>query len=399
MYRLLALSLIFIGCSYQLEQYEIENPANDQGKYPRLFTDNSGVVYMNWYKDNNDSTQLFYSMYDDDAWSEPQLIAESNNWFVNWADFPSIIGYDGKPIAAHWLTKTDGGTYSYDVSIALANSMFNYPFVVHDDNTPTEHGFVSMIPLSDSSFYAIWLDGRNTQGGHSHDHLDEHISDLSTAMTLRGALLNTKGEILDQEIDPSLCDCCNTSLVQTSNNLLVAYRDRSESEIRDIYVSSYSFINESWSTPTLVHPDNWQIAACPVNGPMMDAFNDNVALSWFTGADDIPLVKLSFSSDAGNTFSDPIIVDESMPLGRVDVLIENSETAWVSWITRSENSALLKLAKVSKNYGVLKIHTINEIDPSRSSGFPQLTKLEQGMMVAWTDISESKPKIRTKIIR
>jgi len=65
---------------------------------------------------------------------------------------------------------------------------------------------------------------------------------------------------------------------------IVAYRDRSDTEIRDIYVSRS--VGSNWSQPVAVHRDNWQIAACPVNGPALSADGTAVALAWFTAKGD-----------------------------------------------------------------------------------------------------------------
>ena len=63
---------------------------------------------MSWYNTVGDTTQLYYSLNDGYNWNEPILLAQSDNWFVNWADFSSVIGYNGKAIAAHWLQKIIG---------------------------------------------------------------------------------------------------------------------------------------------------------------------------------------------------------------------------------------------------------------------------------------------------
>ena len=393
MYKLLI--ILFIGCSSPFKPMEITNPTKAQAKFPRLFTDNSGTVFMSWYEDVNNTTQLYFSTYKNNIWSEPTLISESDSWFVNWADFPSVIGINGNALATHWLQKSSNGTYSYDVTIGEAKNNFASPFVPHKDGTPTEHGFASMVPLSDSSFFAVWLDGRNTFEPHDHNY---RINDLSRAMTLRGSLIQKNKEVIDHQIDPSICDCCNTTLTQTSNGLLVAYRNRTEDEIRDIYASSYSLDSQKWSKPKVVHNDHWKIAACPVNGPMMDSIEDNIAIAWFTGAFNKPVVKLSFSSNAGTTFMEPVIIDNEIPLGRVDVILSSPDYAWVSWMSKTEKWANLKIALVSKSKGIMENYIISDISPSRSVGFPQLTKLSNGMMLAWTEINENKTSIRTMII-
>jgi hypothetical protein len=67
-------------------------------------------------------------------------------------------------LAAHWLVKRGSATYAYDVNITQSKDggkSWSKPIVPHRDNTQTEHGFVSLIPLNDGRLGANWLDGRN----------------------------------------------------------------------------------------------------------------------------------------------------------------------------------------------------------------------------------------------
>ncbi len=388
---LLLIALFLLSCSEPAPILtNLTNPAGPESSLPRLFTDDSGLVYLSWVEQNEGTSSLYYSTYDGSDWSTPELISSSSNWFVNWADFPSVIGQDGEAIAAHWLGKIPGNTYSYNVEISTKSDLDSWTeaIVPHSDNTATEHGFVSMVPFSDSSFYAIWLDGRNTSGGHG-----EH-GDLSTAMTLRGAEISHSGQLISEhELDTSVCDCCNTSLVSTNNGLIAVYRNRTENEIRDIYIKR--FINGEWEQEEAVYSDDWNIAACPVNGGMIDSKGALTAVAWFSGADDKSTVKLAFSEDNGNTFSSPIIVDASVNLGRVDVLINDDNSAWVSWITREEDSAYLNVHLISTEGEVLLDYQVSEIDPARRSGFPQITRLDKGVLLAWTEIHDESKLVKT----
>lgn len=392
------LSIILIGLlvsnCFKPKQLEvIENPAGNESSLPRLFTDNTGQIFMSWVEQDEEITSLFYSKFLGDSWSEPSFINQSEEWFVNWADFPSIIAQDGKPVAVHWLKKIPGNTYSYNVEVAsLKNGKLSEPKVPHTDGTATEHGFVSMTSISDSSFYLIWLDGRNMVGGHG-DH-----GDLNSAMTLRGAELSIKGEILSEsELDASVCECCNTSLAKTKSGLIVAYRNRTENEIRDIYVSKN--IDGAWQEPEPVFNDGWEIAACPVNGPSIDVFDEIVSVGWFTGTNNKPVVKLSFSIDEGGSFLSPIIVDSTIALGRVDVIANNKNSTWISWMSRNDDKGQLNLKLISIEGETLEEYVITEMSPSRGSGFPQITATRKGVLVAWTDLSESGTAIKTVIIQ
>jgi len=128
---------------------------------------------------------------------------------------------------------------------------------------------------------------------------DDEDAPASESMTLRYAAIDAEGKLSDEaQLDERVCECCQTSAAMTSEGPIAVYRDRSQTEVRDIYfVKKQS--NSAWSGPTAVHTDNWQINACPVNGPSIAADGRRVAVAWFTGANDAPRVKVAFSSDAG----------------------------------------------------------------------------------------------------
>lgn len=392
------LSLICIvtaGCEKHKEfsLIEIENPAGKYSFYPHLFTDNSGVVWMSWMESKEKEVVLKYVSYSENQWSDTKTIASGSTWLVNWADFPSVIGQDGNAVAAHWLQKIPGNTYSYNINMAGFIEAWPEPLTPHIDGTATEHGFVSMEPASDSTFLAVWLDGRNTEGREHHEY-----SDIEKAMTLRAAFISYKGDILEEfELDDTVCDCCNTSLTATHNGFIAAYRDRTENEIRDIYTISYR--NGEWGQPEILYRDDWNIAACPVNGPAIDAFDDKVAAAWFSAKNGLPIVKMAISNDNGESFAPPVIVDDINPSGRVDLNFSD-EGIWLSWIGEDSDSgeSVLKIHLFNMDGEVLTTYTIPKISKSRRSGFPQITPVENGILIAYTDISGEEPKILTHLL-
>ena len=54
------------------------------------------------------------------GWSEPRVVSAGTDWFVNWADVPSVIRLGDGTLAAHWLQKSGPGTYAYDVRLAFS---------------------------------------------------------------------------------------------------------------------------------------------------------------------------------------------------------------------------------------------------------------------------------------
>lgn len=389
----ISIILLWFGCSTDatLKIKEIKSPAEPNSSLPRLFTDNTGTIFMSWVEEKQNLALLKYSTYKNNTWTEPETITQDSTWFLNWADFPSIIAQNGKPMASHWLNKVEGGTYAYNINMAVHNNSWSKAFTPHSDNTPTEHGFVSMTPVTDSTFIALWLDGRNTDNRKDDEYLD-----LNKSMTLHAALINSNSEIEQHFlVDESVCDCCNTSITKTDQGFIAAYRDRTEDEIRDIYVTS--FVDGVWSEPVVVHADNWKIAACPVNGPAIDAKGSQVAVAWFTGTEGYPKVKMAISNNSGRTFSEPIVIDDASPLGRVDLNIAEDDL-WVSWLASSAEDADLKIRSYSLDGNRKSEYTLPDPSNSRNTGFPQIAVQENGLLISYTDVTDSRPRVKTYLL-
>ena len=43
------------------------------------------------------------------------------DWFVNWADVPSVVRLANGTLAGHWLQKSGADTYAYDVRLAYSH--------------------------------------------------------------------------------------------------------------------------------------------------------------------------------------------------------------------------------------------------------------------------------------
>src|SRR5690606_22826148 len=102
----------------------------------------------------------------------------------------------------------------------------------------------------DDAVRIVWLDGRET--------VDDGM------MTLRTRTLSSDGDWGEETLlDDSVCDCCQTAAVATPRGVTVAYRNRTDSETRDLYATSWR--DGVWTEPKALHADDWVIDACPVN--------------------------------------------------------------------------------------------------------------------------------------
>jgi hypothetical protein len=296
---------------------------------------------------------------------------------VNWADFPSIAVLDGGQLAVHWLERSGRSTYAYGVRIAQSRDggvTWSTPLIPHRDTTQQEHGFVAMWRES-GKLGAVWLDGRKfAKQGH----------DMSNEMMLVTTTIGPDGARgAEVRLDDRTCDCCQNAAAVTSKGPIIAYRNRSADEIRDIYVTRR--VDGAWTPGRPVHDDNWKIAACPVNGPSIDARGSNVALAWFSAANDSARVNVAFSDDAGATFGAPIRVDGGSPAGRVHVALMADASALVTWIERTGgDTAAVQVRRVARNRNVSAPMTVAASSAARASGFPRMAVSGEHVVFAWT---------------
>ncbi len=391
----IAIILLLLACESpeSLSTEEIPTPVEEGGE-PNLFNSSNGELYLSWVEYLNDSTDaLNYALLDEHKWSKGKEIARGTDWFVNWADFPSLAVFpDAESMAAHWLQKSAGGTYDYDVRVSIskdAGDKWSPSFIPHTDGIPAEHGFVTLLPSTNGRMFATWLDGRNTKAseaaGGDHGH--------GGAMTLRAAEFDIEGQLFEEvELDHRICDCCQTDAAMTSNGPIVVYRDRSAEEIRDIYIVRK--IDSTWTEPQPVASDNWTIAGCPVNGPAVAAKGDLLAVAWFTGANQESRVKVALSTDAGASFTEGFVVDDGQPLGRVDIVLTEDGEALVSWLEEVNGEGEIRVATVNANGKQGESKTLVTTSTARQSGFPILEKYQDGYLLAWTS-GEEKTTVRT----
>ena len=364
----------------------LASPTDSTSAEPFLYTDPNGVVYLSWIQKQKDSAYLKFSTLTEGKWSEPSVISTGKNWFVNWADYPMLISDEKNNSLAHILEKSDSGVYTYDVKILTSadkGKTWSKSKILNEDGKKAEHGFVSM-QLYGDNYFLSWLDGRNAVMDTA-SHEDHHGQ-----MTLRAAVLDKQGVKSDEwELDERVCDCCQTTTALTTNGPIVAYRDRSENEIRD--VSIVRLINGKWTKPQSIFADNWKIEGCPVNGPRADALDNNLAIAWFSAANKTGEVKVVFSKDGGISFTQPYRIDEGEAIGRVDLVMLDNNSAMVSWMEGGIIKAIKIFSDGKKEFPIV----ISTSTSSRASGFPQMTKSGNNIFFAWSDEKEKTIKLAT----
>ncbi|TCZ79065.1 sialidase family protein, partial [Lysobacter sp. N42] len=363
---------------------------DDAWGHPDLVVAPDGSLLLSWLGPVTGGNALRFARFDGERWSASRTIAAGEDWFVNWADIPHIAATPDGALWAHWLQKSGEGKYAYGVVLSRSadgGATWSAPVRVHDDGTPTEHGFVSMWPVGRDALGIAWLDGRETAGGHGG-----HGG--SGAMTLRSATfdarLQRRGEV---RIDASTCDCCQTDVAIADGSPVLVYRDRAPGEIRDI--AATRLLDGQWTAPRLVHADGWQMPACPVNGPSVAAQGREVTVGWYTMAGGVARMRLARSTDGGAHFGPALEIDQGPAvLGRASVAHHDGR-AWIAWLREEAGRQSLWLAAVSPDATRIehRIRIAEFTGRGRGTGLPHLVAAKTGLWLVWTDIEDGAPRL------
>lgn len=304
-------------------------------------------------------------------------MASGADWFVNWADVPSVLRLADGSLAAHWLQKSGADTYAYDVRVSHSSDngrTWSAPVTPHTDGTQSEHGFGSLFQAPGAGLGLVWLDGRAMKQGHGGHGAGD--------MSLRyGAFGRDWKQVAETALDTRVCECCPTAAAVTADGPIVAYRDRGPDETRDIYVARWE--KGKWSEPAPVHKDGWIFPACPVNGPALSARGRDVAIAWYTGVNGAPRSYAAFSTDAGRTFGKPLLLDDTGSLGRVDVVLLPDGSAAASYLAVTKSGAEFRVRRVQRNGAISAPVTVAAVSSGRASGYPRMALAGGDLVFAW----------------
>ena len=401
------LAAVFISCQAWagLLTKPVDVPVGKQAAQPSITPDRNGGFVLTWQEKSGEAVSLQFAHLDDTG----QILrrgliarkAADQEWFVNWADFPSLAVLDNGDWVSFWLQKSAAAVYAYDVWLTRSTDQgqtWSPPLLLNRDGTATEHGFVTLLPAGEDRVLVLWLDGRRTAEPGADDTKPHSTAGgkHSGAMTLRSAVVDGSNTIQwETEIDNSTCDCCNTDAVRSGDNIMAIYRDRSDSEVRDIRFSVGDGAGD-WSEPQLVYRDQWEIAACPVNGPALAANGNELLAVWTTMQDENLLVRAALGTMAGFGPMQEVEAGGQV-LGRVDAAPWGERDFLLSWLGQSglkSPASSVKLARMAPGGSLRDEVVVADLPPGRNIGFPRLASSGQTALLAWTEPTADGSTIR-----
>jgi hypothetical protein len=356
----------------------VSNPTASGSSQPRLTVTPDGRALLSWLEPvGPKGMALKFAVQEKSGWSAPRIVASGRPFMTHASVQPAVTLLADGSLVAYWsenrqLRVSDRAKRIFDPEdIYFSNSRdggkaWAVPVILHRDMSDCEHSFLSIAPLADDQVAAIWLDGRDK------------------TYAVRHSVTKTSGGPGEETVlDADVCTCCPTAMARTGEGLIVAYRDHT-GETRDI--SYVRFAQGRWHEPQPLHHDGWKINGCPNNGVDLDAEGQRVAAAWFTAANDQTQVKVSFSNDAGKSFSAPVRIDEGRPAGRAAVAAAPDGGGVIAWIERGEKQSKLLARHVSSDGRLGPSISLGQIAKS----FPRLVRLGGQAMLTWTEAGSTR---------
>jgi hypothetical protein len=333
-----------------------------------------GSPLLSWVEAANGSYTLRYAVRHGAAWSEARTIVAGRKLWRHPAELPEIVSLSDGTMLAHWVEKGKDSSDAEDIFVSSSRDGLHWsePVMAHHDHSPVQHGLASMVASGPHEASIFWLQALKGEDGP-----------VSLMRTIVGA---DGKEIKEEDLDSDVCSCCPTSVVKTSKGLLVAYRDHTPQDIRDIAV--LRFENGKWSPSKILYPDKWQINACPVNAASASAKDNRVAIAWYSEAGDNPRVQIIFSPDAGMSFGKPTAVSTKDAQGYASTAL-TGDRAFVSWIEEGERTARVLARFVSSAGAAGPVLQVAE-GSRQSLGYPQLLQAGTETWIAWGDSANAK---------
>jgi hypothetical protein len=356
----------------------VDNPAASGSSQSRLTVTPDGRALLSWLEPAvPKGMALKFAVQEKSGWSAPRTVASGRPFMTHASVQPAVTLLGDGSLVAYWsenrqLRVSDPAKRIFDPEdIYFSNSRdggktWAAPAVLHRDMSDCEHSFLSITPLADDRVAAIWLDGRDK------------------TYAVRYSVTKTAGGPGEEIVlDADVCTCCPTAMARTGEGLIVAYRDHT-GETRDISYVRYA--QGRWHEPQPLHHDGWRINGCPNNGVDLDADGQRVVAAWFTAANDQTQVKVSFSNDAGKSFSAPVRIDDGRPAGRAAVTAAPDGGAFIAWIEKGEKQSQLLARHVSADGRLGPPISLGEIAKS----FPRLVRLGDQAMLTWTEAGSTR---------
>lgn len=309
-------------------------------------------------------------------------------------DPPSIAAAENGSVYVVWTAPVEAdGKNGTDLYLSVSKDMgqtFAAPVKINDDKVPGAHGMHALGVAGDGRIYVSWLDERNvhvpTPSTKAEGHHMESNRELFIAHSTDGGRTFSR----NQKIAAEACPCCKTALaVASDGTLYIGWRHVLPGNYRHIAVTSSTDAGATFSKPVIVSDDKWMLQGCPVSGPSLSVDDAGILkVLWYAaGEANTPGLYFAETKDKGRSFSQGQLLAKETVRG-TPVLAPGNE-ANGSDVAVWEMSGETKLRKIGNEGASISIGSNAEL--------PTATFTSLGVYVAY--VSKVKEKRSVWLIK
>lgn len=217
---------------------------------------------------------------------------------------PAIALGPGGEIYVSWSSskaRPEGTFFASDLRLSRSldgGQSFDSPLRINEDR-PISHAFEGLTVAADGTVLVAWIDSRDGW---------EKAGTYLARIGQRGTHVDSA-----TRLDIDTCVCCRVDVTAGSQDTVaVLWRKVFPGNLRDMVLGLSRHGGRAFAPVTQVHPDRWQIAACPHRGGTvgMDGAG-HLYVSWYTeGAREEPSLLFTVSTD-GQHFTPPRRLDQA----------------------------------------------------------------------------------------
>jgi len=307
---------------------------------------------------------------------------------------PPQVAFVGDGIVVAWTARRDGLSEIRFASSMDGGRTFGASRLAHAAGLGGMRGWVSAAGGPDGRLHLAWLDGRNAAAppaGHAHGHGAPGPAprqDLYRA-TIDGDRTS------EEQVAADVCFCCKTAVQPTRTGVALAWRHIFPESMRDIALASPSG-SGGHTLIVRVARDNWQIEACPDDGPSLaiDPTGErHVVWPTLVTTGDAPGKGIFYaSSPDGLTFSERVRLDV-----RDDAIASHPRVAAFDdgsliavWDERHGGTRRVVMRRMTAG-GVWQ--TPAALEAAATAYYPDVAVIEGGAVLVWTSQTEPETTI------
>jgi hypothetical protein len=386
---LVILFLALAGCPTSPTNSSLEIPvsvADKDSAEPAIAADSEGNIYVLYVEHGAGKTaDVFLQKFGNDAKPKGEKVRvnpEAGRATAWRGDQPTIkIGSEGT-IYVGWTARVEVSKGApTDLYLSVSNDggkSFQAPVKVNDDNQPASHGMHALEVDKNGQIYLAWLDERYlkeaspeppqtppsvAQSDNNSRQMLPQESEPNSEVYFAVSNDNGKTFSANKRIAANVCPCCKVSMSGAPDGrLYVSWRQVLDGDFRHMAVTSSIDGGNSFSPPSIVSDDQWQIAACPMSGASMAVDKNNaLRIIWYTaGKAGSPGIYLAESKDGGKSFSSRILISDK-DAGGTPVLLTDSMEKYRAIFSAVDKSTYL-FAAPNGSFNFIEQNKLNDAD-------------------------------------